>query len=197
MEVAFIFNRAISDNKFLTTSNFNGIEYVHIREYSQSSEGIYSIPTQKGASFTGERWAVFRRIIPKIDQMIHLAKDEPETTYKAHLGRGIYLEINPEFRHVDIRSYFMLDDQITVQATKRGICLSFSQWRILTNLIADLHRKKPYLLSIQPCFEQVGHQELLNNFDCRECVPFSGIRLIIPLTNNDHDDDYKKFANNF
>jgi len=55
MEVAFIFNRAISDNKFLTTSNFNGIEYVHIREYSQSSEGIYSIPTQKGANFTGKK----------------------------------------------------------------------------------------------------------------------------------------------
>ena len=98
MEDATIFNRAISDSKFLTTSNFNGIEYVHIREYSLSSEGIYSIPTQKGASFTGERWAVFRRIIPKIDRMIHLAKDEPETTYKVHLGRGIYLKIVPEYQ---------------------------------------------------------------------------------------------------
>ena len=73
----------------------------------------------------------------------------------------------------------------------------FIQWRILTNLIADLHGKKPYLLSIQPCFEHVGHQEFLNNFECRECVPFSGIRQIIPLTNNDNDDDDKNSADNF
>src|SRR2546425_7063611 len=90
---ATFFNREFAPSRYLIYSRYNGRDWIHVREFETLNGRVY--PTKKGASFTPARLKVLIGKIGEIDEELRQQKSSTtykavKTTYKTHLGGGIY-----------------------------------------------------------------------------------------------------------
>lgn len=164
------FTGEIVENRFLSTTTYKDVEYIHIRDRFVSNGQIHQL--KKGISFTTERYAAFRHIIPDIDECIQKRDEGEDIYFRHHIGGGVHVTIQGGFEGVDVRKFFLPKDKPTLQATKTGIFIPFNQWNILKEQMQNMEKQKPYLTTISPCFQRDDHMSQIVAFDCKECNPF-------------------------
>ncbi len=90
-----------------------------------------------------------------------------DTYYRRHLGGNWYVTVNSGFRCVSIRKFWLPEGATDVRATRKGVSLSFEQYRELKNGLRIIPGFVPELCDVIPCYELSGH----TGDTCRECNP--------------------------
>ena len=170
-----LFSSQFVPGKFLTYCHYNEQDLVHVREYA--TLGDQSYPTKKGVCFTPGRLRVLLDSSEEIDEQLKQQNaNEPykvqQSSYKKHLGAGVYVAVDNKFDGVDLRRYWMPEGKSEAIPTKNGIYLPSAQWTALKEKLADLMISKPELSIAESCF----HQNQLGMLDCHECDPFGSFR---------------------
>lgn len=157
--------------RFVTWTNFNGREFVHVREFETIDNKLY--PTKIGVSFTASRLKTFTNRFEEIDEQLkQMSADVSykvrQSRYKAHLGAGIYVSVDTKFNGVDLRRHWLPTNQFTPVPTKNGIYIQASQWNSLKEILKSLQGFHPDLWEAEECF----HRNLKEMLECRECFQF-------------------------
>jgi len=168
------FSEEFSPGRFLIYSHFADREWVHIREYVTLREKTY--PTKKGVCLTPSRLKSLTNKLDEIDEQLKQASSSAsykveQSLYKSHLGAGIYASVGSEFKGVDLRRYWVPEEQMLPIPTRNGIFLSLAQWNSLKQKIPKLLAAHPELNSAEECF----HANQMGYIDCKECMPFGWI----------------------
>ncbi|KAJ8300404.1 hypothetical protein KUTeg_021923 [Tegillarca granosa] len=144
----------LGDNLYIVAKKFMGKLYVHIREYGQGVNGIY--PTKKGI-------ALLQRC-----QRLYRKKED----YKQHLGENVYLSVQKGYACVNIRQWFLPENQTSIVPTKKEIALTFKKWNNLKgaiDLVGDVF--KDQLAEVTFCEDSNDHQNQMGYLTCRRCNP--------------------------
>ena len=167
VETTVRFSEEFAPGRFFVYSHFKGQDFIHIREYVVIGEKSY--PSKKGACFTPIRLKALMNNFAEIDEQ--LKQQSAGASYKIHLGAGIYAAINGKFNGVNLRRYWVPENQLSVVPTKNGIFLPPSQWTSLKEKLNELIIAHPELFIVEECF----HPNQIGMMDCRECLPFGWI----------------------
>jgi Transcriptional Coactivator p15 (PC4) len=177
MATSFTPNREISKlnfgvNRYLVHSIFQDSPKIHFREFESKNGNEY--PTKKGICLSISRFASLYASLHDIAEAVKLLRAGSIVQYRLHLGGGVYVNINNDYKCVDIRRFFLPNAESGETATKTGIAIrlgEFENWMRVINELASIS-----------C-ELVGDDKICaNNFDhgnqivagsCRECNPFA------------------------
>src|SRR6267154_53892 len=168
------FSEEFAPGIFLVYSRFVDREWVHIREYTTLGEKTY--PTKKGVCLTTSRLKSLTNKLDEIDEQLKQASSSAsykveQSLYKSHLGAGIYASVGSEFKGVDLRRYWVPEEQMLPIPTRNGIFLSLAQWNSLKQKIPKLLAAHSELNSAEECF----HANQMGYIGCKECMPFGWI----------------------
>ncbi len=148
---------------YLFDSVFNGITYIHVRELSRENKR----PTTNGITLTLQRCNELYSILP--DVVIHvdqLRRNEP-TFYRRHIGGNWFVVMEMGYDTVNIRKFWLPDNETSIRATRKGVSLTFNQFEELKNGLRILDTFVPELNRVVPCYLSGKH---VRDF-CKECSP--------------------------
>ena len=165
------FSREFAPGRSLVYSRYNDRDWIHVREFETLNDRVY--PTKKGASFTPARLKALMGKMDEIDEELRQQKSTAsykveKAIYKGHLGAGIYATVGGKFVGVDLRRYWVPEEQLMEMPTKNGIFLPARQWTVLKERLDELLASHPELLLAEECF----HQNQQGMLECHECLPF-------------------------
>ncbi len=146
----------------LFDSVFNGITYIHVREVLNEE-----IPTKDGISLTLQRCNELFSSLPNLDIAVKQTEIEQDTYYNRHIGGNWYVSVNSGFRNVSIRKFWLPEGETDVRPTRKGVSLTFDQYRELRNGLRTIPSFVPELYGVIPCYFAPGHD--MSN--CSECNP--------------------------
>ena len=156
----------LGKERYLFDSRFNDVTYVHLRELVFKDH--CPIPTTKGIALTLERCNELFKSLPEIDIHVQeLERNETNTFYRHHLGGNWYVTVQSGFRCVDIRKFWLPDDAQEMCATRKGMSLTFDQFRDLKGGLRTLPSFVTELWNVKSCYEMPGHDVKR----CKECSP--------------------------
>lgn len=147
---------------YLFDSTFNEATYIHVRKLAREN-----IPTREGISLTLQRCNELFMSLPYLDEAVQTMEQNQETCYRRHLGGNWYVTVQSGYNRVDIRKFWYPEDSKDLRATKKGVSLTFDQYRELRNGLYVLDTFVPELRGVMPCYSQAGHDAS----DCGECTP--------------------------
>lgn len=168
------FSAEFAPGRHLVYSQFNGKDLIQFREYAVMGERKY--PTKKGVCLTPGRLRALMEIFDDIDEQLKQQKSDASykvqsSSYKSHLGAGIYVTVDTKFSGVDLRRYWVPEGQLSIVPTKNGLYLPSSQWSSLKEKLGELLIARPELSIAEQCY----HDNQMGMMDCRECLPFGWI----------------------
>ncbi len=148
---------------YLFDSVLNGNTYVHVRELKNER----ATPTRNGVTLTLQRCNELYSIVPEITIRIdQLRRNEP-TLYRRHIGGNWFVTMETGFNTVDIRKFWLPDNETSIRATRKGVSLTFNQFDELKNGLRTIEGFVPELNRVVPCYLTGNHHRDL----CRECSP--------------------------
>ena len=129
---------ALGGERYLTTSDFKGKIYVHIRQYfTYPNAGTTPVATKKGIALTPEQWIVIHRKAHLVTEALNKLMESTHRIssgekLKLVLGRNTYVTITlfNDKLYVHIRKYSNVPSVGEVP-TKTGIALTPEQWMVL------------------------------------------------------------------
>jgi Transcriptional Coactivator p15 (PC4) len=156
----------LGNNRFLSTSIFNGKMLIHIRQYEGTA------PTKRGLAFPTRRFASFVNKMDIIDRQFHSMLAGIDVNFKLHLGGGVYATIVTGFKCVNLRKYFVPKGSSMELPSRTGIALRVTEWFELKNAVRKLFEQYPELVFETPCYNDANHMNLMEAVECKECNPF-------------------------
>jgi hypothetical protein len=154
----------IGTNRFLIHSLYRGDDKIHIRQFNP-------YPTKIGICFSPLRLAAFRVKLSEIEEGVKLLRAGKPVNLKIHIGGLVYVTIQSGYFIVNIRKYFIPENQIDEIPTRSGIALKLNEWDKLKQCFVELLRLTPEIASIQPCYSSFDHANVITMMDCEECNP--------------------------
>ena len=147
---------------YLFDSIFNGKTYVHVRKLVNQK-----FPTKDGISLTLQRCNELYMSLPHLDIAVSEMEHNQGTFYRRHLGGNWHVTVQTGFNCVDIRKFWLPEGATQICATRKGVSLSFPEYKELRNGLRSLDSYIPELRDIVPCYLEPDH---LTN-QCKECSP--------------------------
>ncbi|KAL4223413.1 hypothetical protein ACF0H5_016884 [Mactra antiquata] len=141
---------------FVTVNNYGNITYIHLRHF----DGPY--PTKRGVAIPVFRWKRFMR---NIDDIKYKLTDELEFT--THIGGNTYVSYSKAFPGIDIRDFWLPEDELHVKPTKRGVFMTKSQFGDFLQLVPRINSYIPELEETELCHSTDSDASLR----CKECNP--------------------------
>ena len=92
-------------DRYLQISDFQGTDLIHLRCYESNKEKIY--PTKKGIALPLVRF----KILCENKNIISKALNQTKSRF-VHLGGNVYVSTNAQYRTVDIRKFFIPENDI-------------------------------------------------------------------------------------
>ena len=137
--------KSMGCTKLVSVHTFDGKPRVDVRIW----EGR-TVPRKKGVSFSESGWQKLMVCMEKIENMACEVDTESKILLEGNEEKNysIYASIfvGGEDVYVDLRNYFVSEEDGEMHATKKGICLSESEWSRLKNAIPEISQK---LLDLQ------------------------------------------------
>lgn len=153
---------------------------MHLRHYDYKSTGFDVYPTKKGVSFTPERYASLSMQMDSIKANVELCKNDKNfEKFKLHLGGGVVVSIDKDFKTVDFRRYFKPADEHKVLPTKSGISLTFDEFEQFVLLLNEIVSEEEVFKNAQICMLKENHMNQEGAQRCFECNPFGDPSIII------------------
>ncbi len=154
--------QSLGKGLYLFDSVFNGITYIHVREVLNDE-----IPTKNGISLTMGRCNELFSGLPQLDIAVNETELKQDAYYRRHLGGNWYVSVNSVYRRVSIRKFWLPEGATDVCATRKGVSLTFDQYRELKNGLRTIPSFVPELYGVIPCYSEPGH----DMYNCSECSP--------------------------
>lgn len=155
----------------VTAKTYNRKLQIHIREYV--NHGQY--PTKKGETLSLPRWRMqenHKEELDKYFEEFHVQKaNEDEEDHSIHLGGGIYVTRNQKYPVLNIRHWWKPEDSENACPTRKGVMLTESKWKELTNVMLVIRDFVPELLDSTIGCED-DHNNQLAMLRRSECNPF-------------------------
>ncbi len=129
------------------------------------------LPTVNEYRLSLQRWSQLVSNLQEIDLAVSDHKDGRQIHFEQHLGGNQYVHIKRGFPAVDLRHFHIPDDSTVLQPTRTGIALNFEEFEKLTRLIPKIEQLAPEVTTIQPCYMDSDHANLLGALYCTECNP--------------------------
>ena len=134
----------IEQGFYLFDSYFNGQTFIHIRKVLDGK-----IPTKGGITLNLQRCnELFMSWSFPVDT-VHTLKLDQDQFYSRCLGGNWHVNVKNGFKRVDIWKFWHPEDTQQLQATKKGVLLTFDQFRHLRNGLGDSF--VPELRYVVPC----------------------------------------------
>jgi hypothetical protein len=154
----------IGTNRFLIHSLYRGDVKIHIRQFDP-------FPSKIGVCFTPLRLAAFRNKLDEIEEGVKLLRAGKPVDLKLHVGGLVYVTIQSGYFIVNIRKYFIPENQIDEIPTRSGIALKLNEWDKLKECLVELLLLAPEIEAVQPCYSSFDHANVITMMDCEECNP--------------------------
>jgi hypothetical protein len=158
----------LSPTRFVTSSLYNGQRMIHIREFYNVGNRLYP-KKGKGLAFTLTQWATFLTYKEDIDKKIN-NMNNVLNVYK-HIGSNKYVSVNDGYNFVDLRLFWIPLNEEGVHPTRKGISLTFCEWRQLTYVMDTLPLFIPEIEITVPCMLRDDHTNVLGFMQCLNCNP--------------------------
>lgn len=163
------YEKGLGRSIFVVVTKFEGEVYLHIRKYEE--QGDKKFPTKTGTCLTPLRWKTFVDFLPEMENCVNMYDHDETVEYKRHLGGNWYVSINKGYPCVDIRKFWLPEQEERVVATRKGIALGFKEFRLLSKLVEEINQNIPEMVDIVPCHRRDDHQNQLGALRCPECNP--------------------------
>ena len=146
----------------LFDSVFNGVTYIHVRKIVDKK-----IPTKDGITLSLQRCNELFTSLPDLDIAVNMMKLNQQTFYRRHLGGNWHVTIQSGFKCVDLRKFWLPENATEICATRKGIALTFEQYKELSNGLRTIDSCVPELRDVESCYSIPNHDIQ----DCTECTP--------------------------
>ena len=153
------YRQPIGQGFYLFDSYFNGQTFSHIRKVLDGK-----ILTKEGITLNLQRCNELSMSLPFMEDAIQLDQDQ---FYSRHLGGNWHVNVQNGFKSVDIRKFWYPEDTQELQATTKGVSLTFDQFRELRNGLRIIDCVVPELRNVVPCYTDPNHHVEC----CPECTP--------------------------
>jgi len=113
--------------------------------------------THQFANLSFVRWRRLRDEATNIDNMLErIAKKETGINYRVHLGGGWFVSITPGFWCVDIRKFYLPNNDTSneIRPSRIGIGLRIREWRVLRDVMDSVDAIHPDIATTELCFHQ-------------------------------------------
>jgi hypothetical protein len=151
-----------------------------VRKYANYSELVFQErvfegrlmkPTVNEFGLPLRRWNQLVSNLEELERTISEHKNGRDVHFELHLGGNNYVNVNSGFEIVSLREYSMSEGGNHLQPTRIGIALKFEEFERLASLVPEIERLAPELTTIQPCYMDADHANLLGALYCFECNP--------------------------
>lgn len=133
---------------YVAVNIFRGAIQIHIRQFYKSEDNL--CPSKKGVAFTLQRWLKFEDCYTKLDELLEQCfTSSLETKHVIDLGGRIYATVDPSFRAVDLRHFWIPHDKTKLEATRKGLSLDKTKWNNLKAVITTIRNYVPELNDVQ------------------------------------------------
>jgi hypothetical protein len=113
---------------------------VHLRVYGKYNDGS-QYPTRKGIALDLEKWKKITELTEEIDHEIKKHDAEMHVSYRKHLGENVYVTLKSEYALVNIRKWWIPPNEKKIVPTRKGVALTFHQWKIVEKLMLKVQEK--------------------------------------------------------
>ncbi|OWF45232.1 Activated RNA polymerase II transcriptional coactivator p15 [Mizuhopecten yessoensis] len=163
----------IGNDHYVVASRFQGRLYIHIRIYEKRPDNT-TYPTKKGITLDLEKWTkLMTWYSDDVDEAIKGYDDETkDTDLKIHLGSNYHVSLNTGYPVVNIRRWFLSDNEKEIKPTRKGITLTFRQWgkvKDAMTVLKDFIGKE--LENVTFCEMAEDHQNQMGMLQCSKCNP--------------------------
>ncbi|VDI28321.1 ATP-dependent RNA helicase DDX58, partial [Mytilus galloprovincialis] len=112
---------------YVTVNIFRGALQIHIRQFYKSEENL--CPSKKGVAFTLQRWLKLEDCNKTLDALMEQCLTcSLESKHVIDLGCSIYATVDPLYKTVDLRHFWIPPGKTKLQATRKGISLDKTKW---------------------------------------------------------------------
>lgn len=168
--LSFRYLRHLGKECYLFDSRFNDVTYIHLRQLVFKDN--WPLPTTKGIALTLERCNELFKCLSLIDIHVEeLERNEESTFFRHHLGGNWYATVQSGFRCVDIRKFWLPENVKDICATRKGVSLTFDQYRELKSGLRTIPSFVTELWNVKTCYEMPGHDVA----QCQECSPNTAV----------------------
>ena len=100
-----------------------------------------------------------------------IGRNDKEVDLKLHLGGNVYVSVSSKFPLVDIRQFWLPEQETQIKASRKGISLRSSEWEELKQVQPLIEAAIPEISTTIPCLMRDDHMNQLGMLACRECNP--------------------------
>ena len=166
----------LGNEKYAVACIFKGSTSLHIRQYSKGFKKPY--PTKEGVTLTPSRFSRLSSYVDIIDEHIRRLEAGDVFEFRRHLGGEYFCDIKGGIHAINIRKYFVPNNQFMPIPTKNGISMTMEEWRNFKDKIPDIKDLSMELDNALPCFFQLSHSNQEAMFMCYECNPYGNLDLL-------------------
>ncbi|KAL4231803.1 Transcriptional coactivator [Mactra antiquata] len=164
-----IFEEHLGKDIFVVVNTFQHESLIHIRKYDVDGDKIF--PTKTGACLTLSRWKQFVIQLDEIDTSLKKSCNNEDVEYQFHLGGNWHVSVSRGYYCVDIRKFWLPENEKEIVPSRKGIDLGPSEFRELKRLTGSIEDQLPELAEIVPCMMREDPQNQLGALQCSECNP--------------------------
>jgi len=167
-----LYTVVIGFDRYLTVNRHEGQVKVHVRKYDTNEHGR-KYPTRYGIVLHPKRLANLMMLEPEITKKVNeRAKGNHIGAYKVHVGGGIHVSMDDEFKHVNLRLYWLPEGAKEPIPTRTGVTINLFYWDRLVMHLKAVREEFEELKNANPCHFSEDHQNQMGFFECRECSPY-------------------------
>jgi len=165
----------IGAERYLSVTRFKNELRVHIRRHEKTASGR-DYPTKMGVCLPVKRFARFLDVLSEVTDRIAAATlDSQILEYRRHIGGGIFVTMDPNFKVVNLRLYFRPEGTTKPIPTRCGVTIKLDNWRNLVQAVEKVSSCYHELRDASPCYMDDDHMNQMVMHDCNECTPFKEI----------------------
>lgn len=162
----------IGNGCYVVAKSYNDEMLIHIRKYEKRFDGsLY--PTKKGIALNLEKWKKLEEWkSAQIDSSIEEYKNFEKVDYMAHLGSNYHVSLCNAFPLVNIRRWFLPEDEQEIKPTRTGISLTLPQWeklKMAMTVVRDILGDE--LEKVSFCELSDSHLGQMGYLTCSNCNP--------------------------
>jgi hypothetical protein len=155
---------------FAVAKSFKGKDYVDIRFFDKRENDTY-VPTKKGITLTMDQWK--RLVTYHIDSVLEKTEEYGDATdVQIHLGSNTYVTLKGDYKCVNIRKWFMPEDEEELRPTRKGIALNFTIFSMLQEVVPTINAALgDAYISTELCEHSDSHNNQMGMLRCKTCNP--------------------------
>ena len=163
----------IGCGKYVVVTSYKNEVLTHIRHFDLSMNGSKMFPTKRGIVLRPRGFANLVQLKDDITNALVTAVADVSVKMHKHIANGVYVSVSTDYAIVNLRSYFLPENSKEPQPTRRGICLTMSEWLNFLSVIDLMCAEVKELKDATPSLCEDDHENQMSFYNCSYCNPFN------------------------